>query len=156
MIESNMPDSSNNKKVAKSPANRNNQPPESEDGYEEGSLTSLDNPALNLPRPIINRVNALKNIQLKMVNIETKFYEELHQLECKYSQMFEPLYDQRLKIVNGEYEPTSEEMKWPYEDIFANLESANEAENSVEALTGQLDNAKIEDQDLKGILVIWD
>lgn len=62
--------------------------------------------------PLLKRINALKNVQLQMVEIESKFYEELHQLECKYAHMYEPLFEKRRQIVVGEHEPTEEEAKW--------------------------------------------
>lgn len=77
----------------------------------------LDNQVLNLPKEVIRRVNALKNIQVRMVDIETKFYDELHHLECKYSTLYEPLLNSREKIVNGEHEPTDEESKWTLDDL---------------------------------------
>lgn len=155
------PQENSNKKTNKSPGRVT----ESEDGYEDdeaGSLASMSNPMLNLPRPIIDRVNALKNIQLRMVNIETKFYEELHQLECKYTQMYEPLFEQRQKIVSGEYEPTAEEKKWNYEDIFESSNAAAEKSPGVDEvaeLAADLDKAKLLDKDnqaeIKGIPGFW-
>src|SRR5262245_26217309 len=69
-----------------------------------------------VPVPILRRVNALKNLQLKMIDIEAKFYEELHLLECKYAPLYEPLLAQRDKIVSGEYEPNDDEAKWKFDD----------------------------------------
>jgi len=74
---------------------------------------------ISLPKEVVQRVNALKNIQLKMVNIETKFYEELHHLECKYAQMYDPLYEQRDKIITGAHEPSEEEGKWALDEDLA-------------------------------------
>lgn len=70
----------------------------------------------NVPTVVKRRINALKNLQLKLSDAELKLYEEINQLECKYSSVFEPLYNQREKIVNGEHEPTDEEANWPYKD----------------------------------------
>jgi nucleosome assembly protein 1-like 1 len=77
----------------------------------------LDNHGLNLPKDVIRRVNALKNIQERMVDIETKFYDDLHHLECKYASMYEPLLNAREKIVSGEHEPTDAEAKWTMDDL---------------------------------------
>jgi hypothetical protein len=77
----------------------------------------LDNHGLNLPKDVIRRVNALKNIQERMVDIETKFYDELHHLECKYASMYEPLLNTREKIVSGEHEPSDQEAKWTIDDL---------------------------------------
>lgn len=62
------------------------------------------------------RVNALKNVQLKLADAELKLYEEINKLEAKYQSVFEPIYGEREKIVNGEHEPTDEEANWPYKD----------------------------------------
>jgi nucleosome assembly protein 1-like 1 len=79
----------------------------------------------NVPVAIMKRVNALKNVQLKMLDVESKFYEDLHLLECKYAGLFEPLYEKRKQVITGEYEPTEEEGKWVLDDdldITANSE----------------------------------
>ena len=71
----------------------------------------LKNPALfsimnsdyiaSLPAPVKRRLKALKKIQLESTKIEAKFYEEVHKLECKYHEMYRPLYEQRSKITKG-------------------------------------------------------
>lgn len=66
--------------------------------------------------PIRKRINALKNDQLKLLDLEKQFFEELHQLECKYAKLYEPIYEKRKKIVVGEVEPTDEESKWALDD----------------------------------------
>lgn len=79
----------------------------------------------NVPLAVMKRVNALKNVQLKMLDVESKFYEDLHLLECKYAQLFEPLYEKRKQVITGEYEPTEDEGKWVLDDdldITANSE----------------------------------
>jgi len=65
-----------------------------------------------LPQCMKKRVNALKNIQVQCEQLEAKFYEEAHALEMKYASLFKPHYDKRKAIVNSEYEPTKEEIKW--------------------------------------------
>ena len=67
--------------------------------------------------PVLQKkVNALKNIQLDMVRVEAKFYDELHELECKYSKLYEPFFEKRKKIVTGEYEPNETEGKWALDE----------------------------------------
>merc|ERR1719411_563408 len=63
----------------------------------------------SLPAPVKRRLKALKKIQLESTKIEAKFYEEVHKLECKYHEMYKPLYDQRAKITKGDYEPSDDE-----------------------------------------------
>ena len=71
------------------------------------------------------RTNALKNLQLKLGDLETKLADEVHKLECKYAKLFEPIYQQREKIVNGEYEPTEAEATWDYQDDLSDEEEEN-------------------------------
>jgi len=65
-----------------------------------------------LPECMKRRINALKNIQVSCEELEAKFYEEAHALEMKYAALFKPHYDKRKAIVNSEYEPTKDEIKW--------------------------------------------
>ena len=39
------------------------------------------------------RLKALKKLQFQMIEIESKFYEEVHELECKYAAKYAPLFD---------------------------------------------------------------
>lgn len=65
-----------------------------------------------LPTSAQGRIAALKNIQLKQLKLETKFFEEVYELEKKYQTLYQPLYDQRKTIVAGDYEPTDDEKEW--------------------------------------------
>lgn len=86
----------------------------------------LKNPALfsmmnrdyisSLPAPVKRRLKALKKIQLESTKIEAKFYEEVHKLECKYHELYQPLYQKRSTITKGEYEPNDDECQWPSDD----------------------------------------
>merc|ERR1712141_65460 len=122
----------------------------------------LKNPALfsimnsgyiaSLPAPVKRRLKALKKIQLESTKIEAKFYEEVHKLECKYHEMYKPLYDQRAKITKGDYEPNDDECEWP-------------SDEEDDELAGDMkDKAKLEDEkakkekeekDVKGIPDFW-
>merc|ERR1712156_975093 len=70
----------------------------------------------SLPAPVKRRLKSLKKIQLESTKIEAKFYEEVHKLECKYHEMYKPLYEQRGRITKGEYEPNDDECQWPSDD----------------------------------------
>jgi hypothetical protein len=70
---------------------------------------------------VVKRLNALKNEQLRFTELEAKFFEEMHALECKYHKLYEPIYEKRRQIITGEYEPTAEEGKWTLDE----LEGAN-------------------------------
>jgi hypothetical protein len=64
-----------------------------------------------------DKVNALKNLQVKITDIENKFFEDIQDLERKYMAMFNPLYDERMKIVTGEKATLTEaEKKWDFAD----------------------------------------
>lgn len=62
------------------------------------------------------RIKALKQLQLQTTNIEAKFYQEVHALECKYYQLCAPIYQKRSTIISGAHEPTDEESVWESED----------------------------------------
>lgn len=66
----------------------------------------------NLPEKAQKRVKALKNIQLDYLKLETKFYEEVYQIERKYQDLYQPLNDKRKTIINGDYEPTDVESQF--------------------------------------------
>merc|ERR1719450_810250 len=90
----------------------------------------------SLPAPVKRRLKALKRIQLESTKIEAKFYEEVHKLECKYHEMYKPLYDQRAKITKGDYEPNDDECQWP-----------SDYEEEDKELAGDMkDKAKLEDE----------
>jgi len=58
------------------------------------------------------RVKALKKIQVEITKMEASFYEEMHNLECKYLSKYGPYFEQRKKIVSGDYEPSAEECEF--------------------------------------------
>jgi len=110
----------------------------------------------SLPPPVKRRIKSLKKIQLEATKIEAKFYEEVHELECKYHDLYTPLYQKRTQITKGDYEPTEEECDFPSDS------EDEEAELSEEVK----DKAKIEDEkkaevkedkaeDPKGIPCFW-
>jgi hypothetical protein len=47
----------------------------------------------SLPKSVKRRIKALKNLQVSCCKLEGNFYEEVHALECKYSEKFKPLYE---------------------------------------------------------------
>merc|ERR1711872_220306 len=82
------------------------------------------------------RIKSLKKLQLEATKIEAKFYEEVHDLECKYHKLHMPLLQKRTLITKGGYEPTEEECDFPSDS------EDEEAELSEEVK----DKAKIEDE----------
>ncbi|XP_072033946.1 nucleosome assembly protein 1-like 1 isoform X2 [Amphiura filiformis] len=66
----------------------------------------------SLPKVVKRRIKALKNYQVSHTKLEAKFYEEVHQLECKYAKLYEGLYDKRRDVVIGTVEPTDSDCEW--------------------------------------------
>jgi nucleosome assembly protein 1-like 1 len=64
-----------------------------------------------LSKPIKNRVFGLKAIQQSQMKLEAEFQKELLDLEKKYFKKYQPLYQRRKKIINGEIQPTQEEIE---------------------------------------------
>lgn len=91
----------------------------------------------SLPAAVKRRIKALKQLQLVTTNIEAKFYEEVHAMECEYYKMCAPLYEKRSEIISGAYEPTDEQCAW-------------ESDEDEEGLSNDLKTkAKIEDNQEK-------
>ncbi|KAJ8676645.1 hypothetical protein QAD02_012432 [Eretmocerus hayati] len=110
----------------------------------------------HLPAPVKRKIKALKQLQLKSLNIEAKFYEEVHALECKYYKLCIPLYQQRSDVISGNYEPTDEECVWESEDdeeITEDLKSKVKIEVKDEAAVKKDENG--EDENIKGIPDFW-
>jgi len=89
--------------------------------------------------------------------IEAQFYEEVHLLECKYHQKFEPLYAKRSTITKGEYEPNDDECEWPSEsedeDESALAKEVNEKAKLEEEEAKKA--AEEKDKDVKGVPHFW-
>ena len=47
----------------------------------------------SLPKVVKRRIKALKKLQFEMIKIESQFYEEVHDLECKYAARYQPLFE---------------------------------------------------------------
>lgn len=76
-----------------------------------------------------DKINALKNLQVKISDLEQKFFEDIQNLERKYMKLQTPLYDERMRIVTGEKETLSEqESKWDYADECIYEETSLEVE----------------------------
>ncbi|KAL0262267.1 histone chaperone [Diplodia seriata] len=65
----------------------------------------------SLPTDVRKRVAGLKGVQKEHSKLEAEFQEEVLQLEKKYFAKFTPLYQKRAKIVNGQEEPSEEEVQ---------------------------------------------
>lgn len=65
-----------------------------------------------LPAPIQNRIVVLKNLQLEHLKLEAEFFDEVYQLEKKYQEKYQPLFEKRRHIISGNVEPPKEEPSW--------------------------------------------
>merc|ERR1739847_86050 len=60
----------------------------------------------SLPKKMKNRVYAIRNIQKEHVTLEAQFYNEINRIEQEFHKKYTDLYDRRLNIISGKYEPT--------------------------------------------------
>lgn len=65
----------------------------------------------SLPAPVKRRVAGLKGVQKEHAKLEKQFQEEVLELEKKFFAKYKPLYEKRAAIVNGQAEPSEEEVK---------------------------------------------
>lgn len=99
----------------------------------------------SLPAPVKKRVAGLKGVQKEHSKLEAEFQEEVLQLEKRFFAKFTPLYQKRAKIVNGELEPTEQEVEAGEED-----EDEDEEGTEKPAATSDASAA-----DMKGIPEFW-
>ncbi|XP_011296929.1 nucleosome assembly protein 1-like 1 isoform X1 [Fopius arisanus] len=107
----------------------------------------------NLPAPVQRRIKALKQLQLLSVNLEAKFYEEVHALECKYHKMSSNLYETRSGIVAGLYEPTDEECVWESDEEEEGITNDLKDKVKIEEIKEKKDES--ENENVKGIPEFW-
>ncbi len=104
----------------------------------------------SLPKVVKRRIKALKNYQVKYTQMEAKFYEEVHQLECKYAKMYEGLFEKRREVVTGAVEPTDSDCEW---------ESSDEEDEETDEKGDLKDKAKLdedkEEESPTGIPDFW-
>jgi nucleosome assembly protein 1-like 1 len=62
-----------------------------------------------LPANVRQRVDALKNLQLKNNKIQQELEKKILELEKQFLAQHQVVYDKRSEIINGKYEPTAEE-----------------------------------------------
>ncbi|KAI1096855.1 nucleosome assembly protein [Rostrohypoxylon terebratum] len=89
----------------------------------------------SLPQHVRRRVAGLKGIQKDHSKLEAEFQEEVLQLEKKYFAKFTPLYEKRAAIVNGQQEPTEEQIKAGEEDNEDDESKSEEKKETADATT---------------------
>ena len=112
-----------------------------------GMVGTMSNYYATLPKVIKRRVKALKKIQVDALKIEAKMAEEIHELECKYAALFEPLHAKRADIVNGVHEPTEEEADFPSDEE----EEEDEEEEAGGEANGETTDKKAKDKGDAGV-----
>ena len=100
----------------------------------------------SLPAPVRRRVDGLKGVQKEHSKLEAEFQEEVLQLEKKFFAKFTPLYEKRSKIVNGQTEPSEQ-------DIEAG--KADEDEDEDEDAEKPSETSEASGADMKGIPEFW-
>lgn len=111
----------------------------------------------SLPENIKNRVKALRKLQFDFTNLEAEFYKEVHELEKKYDQQHQSLYEKRKLILCGEHEPTEQEKDYP-------LKPEDEEDKDSSLCQDMEDKAKVDaeekpahgfDENTKGVPEFW-
>merc|ERR1712142_1097241 len=108
----------------------------------------------SLPKVVKRRVKALKKLQKQMLDIESKFYEEVHELECKYASQHAPLYEKRKNIVTAELEPTDSDCDWP-SDEEEELSVDLTKKVAIKETEKEKESEKEKDENPPGISLFW-
>lgn len=66
-----------------------------------------------------NRVLAINKLQLDTNNLQVEFNREVYEMQQKFQQKRDELFKKRSAIINGAYEPTDDECKFPGQEIQA-------------------------------------
>lgn len=107
----------------------------------------------NLPESVRNRIRGLKAIQAEHATLEGELEAEILELEKKWHKRYQPLYEKRNKIVNGQAEPTAEEIQDGKEIEQAEQEEDEETPR-LEEITEE-EETKEETEPVTGIPDFW-
>lgn len=102
----------------------------------------------SLPAPVKKRLTGLKGLQAEYSKLETKFQEEILELEKKYLEIYRPLYNRRAEIISGSSEPKEEEL-----EAGRIVEKENEEPSAEESKED--DEATVTGSDVKGVPEFW-
>merc|ERR1711939_941816 len=110
----------------------------------------------SLPAPVRERVAGLKGVQKEHSKLEAEFQEEVLALEKRFFAKFTPLYEKRSKIVNGQTEPSKEDVEAGRADEEEDEETKQaQAEVDEEALK-HLTDIRMEYLDRPGFRLIFE
>ena len=101
-----------------------------------------------LPRLVKKRVLGLKAIQQLQMKMEAEFQKELLELEKKYFKKYEPLYERRKAIINGDQEPTAAEIEVG-EEIEAEHKEDEDEEDEEDDVPAE------NDEEISGVPNFW-
>ncbi|VVC26808.1 Hypothetical protein CINCED_3A014476 [Cinara cedri] len=122
--------------------------------FKSGLRGDGENIIPNLPPIVKKRVKALKKLLVSQTDIDTKFYTELHALECKYHKEYVEFYNKRSEIVQGNYEPTEEECDYPSDEDDELKDLSADMDDKVK-VEGFKPAAIIDASEIKGIPDFW-
>lgn len=111
----------------------------------------------SLPKSVKRRLKALKRLQAEANKVESRFYEEVHEIERKYMVQYEPFFQRRKDIVSAQAEPTDAECDWP-SDEETELSDELKDKAKIEEVTESKENdtsAAKPDENAKGIPDFW-
>ncbi|KAI7868255.1 hypothetical protein BDF14DRAFT_1794530 [Spinellus fusiger] len=106
----------------------------------------------SLPSSVRRRVNGLKYLQSQHAELENKFQEEVLALEKKFLELYRPLYEKRAQVINGQYEPTAEEVALGEK---VDEEDEDEEEDEEKKTSEEKKEDIEDDSDVKGIPEFW-
>ncbi|CUM67167.1 uncharacterized protein PRCAT00004860001 [Priceomyces carsonii] len=107
-----------------------------------------------LSKKVKDRVYGLKSIQQLQMKLEAEFQKELLELEKKYFLKYEPLYERRKKIINGDEEPKPEEVE-EGEQLEEKLDDEDDEDRKVEELDEDQNEGDEGAEEEKGIPGFW-
>lgn len=112
----------------------------------------------SLPKVVKRRLKALKRLQSEANKVESKFYEEVHELERKYASLYEPFFERRREIIAAQVEPTDEECNWPSDDeeeeLSEDVKTKAKIEDAGEKKETETKETKF-DENTKGVPDFW-
>ncbi|XP_001354490.4 nucleosome assembly protein 1-like 1-A [Drosophila pseudoobscura] len=96
-----------------------------------------------LPRPVHNRILAMKHSQMEQIKISEQFYREVYELEKRFYLQCAELFDSRRDIVDGSLEPEPMEPSWSeqHDDLVAELQASKEFHQLTELMPKMPANA---------------
>ncbi|KAI0988515.1 hypothetical protein GJ496_004468 [Pomphorhynchus laevis] len=105
----------------------------------------------SIPKNILGRINALRNLQLQSIKIESELCNKVFHLEQEFAAKLKPLLSKREKIVNGTYDPSDKECKCEVNLPDDCLLSKEEVVNANTWMSGSGDSS----EPTKGIPNFW-